>query len=107
VHNLVLGEGNWGYSLVILALFVLVCAVAVRGGEIIFLRFPVTCFVPIAFLLVYFRGFPYRIGVGDSLNRISTHIVPLAVLFVIAAASSLRWNSPDSDRRIERTRRIA
>ena len=32
-HNLLLGDGRWGYSLVIFALFVLLCAVSVRGGE--------------------------------------------------------------------------
>jgi hypothetical protein len=106
-HNLLLGEGKWGYSVVILALFVLLGAVAVRGGELIFLRFPVTSFVAMAFLLVYLRGEPYRIGVGDSLNRMWIHIVPLAVLFVIAAASSLRWNYPESDRKIDRTGRLA
>ena len=106
-HNLLLGDGRWGYSLVILMLFVLFCAVAVRGGELIFLRFPVTSFVPLAFLLMYLRGHPYRIGVGDSLNRMWVHIVPLAILFVVAAASSPRWGYRESDSKVESTRRFA
>jgi hypothetical protein len=103
-HNLLLGEGKWGYSLVILGLFVLLCAAAVRGGELMFLRFPVTSFIPLAFLLVYVRGEAYRIGAGDSLNRMWIHVVPLAVLFVIAAASTLRWRYADSDRKTARRR---
>ena len=90
-QNLLYGSGGWGYSLIVLGLLVLICAVAARGSELIFLRFPVTSFVPLGFLLPYFRGGGYRIGVGDSLNRMWIHIVPLAVLFVVAAASSDCW----------------
>jgi hypothetical protein len=103
-HNLLLNEGKWGYSLVILGLFVLFCAAAVRGGELMFLRFPVTSFIPLAFLFAYVRGEPYRIGAGDSLNRMWIHVVPLAVLFVIAAASTLRWRHAESERKPARTR---
>ena len=106
-HNLLLGDGRWGDSLVIFMLFVLFCAGAVRGGELIFLRFPVTSFVPLAFLLMYLLGHPYRIGVGDSLNRMWVHIVPLAILFVVAAASSPRWGYRESDSKVESTRRFA
>ena len=66
----------------------------------IFLRFPVTSFVPVALLLVYFRGNPYRIGVGNLLNRMWVHIVPLAILFVVAAASSRRWGYPESESKV-------
>lgn len=92
-HNLLYGAGGWGYSLITLALLVVICSVAARGSELIFLRFPVTSFIPSGFLLAYLRDGPYRIGVGDSLNRIWIHIVPLAVLFVIAAMNSDRWRA--------------
>lgn len=89
--NLLYGAGGWGYSLIILAILVLICAVAARASELAFLRFPVTSFVPLCFLLAYMRDGAYRIGPGDSLNRMWVHLVPLAVLFVVAALSSDRW----------------
>jgi hypothetical protein len=90
-HNLLYGAGGWGYSLIILALLILVCAVAARASELAFLRFPVTSFVPLCFLLAYMREGAYRIGPGDALNRMWIHIVPLAVLLVVAAVSSDQW----------------
>ena len=93
IQNGLYGTGRWGYSLVILALLVLICAVAVRGGELIFLRFPVIGFVPLEFLLAYFREIPYRASPADSLNRMWIHIGPLAILFVVAVLNLSQWRS--------------
>jgi hypothetical protein len=90
-QNLFYGAGGWGYSLIVIGVLVLVCAVAVRERQLIFLRFPVTSFIPLGFLLAYLREEAYRVGYGDSLNRMWIHILPLAVLFVVAALNSDRW----------------
>ncbi len=59
----------------------------------IFLRFPLTTFLPLAFLLAYLRALPYRVGVADSLSRMFIQVVPLAILFVASAAASKGWAS--------------
>jgi hypothetical protein len=98
-QNLFHGAGGWGYSLIIIGVLVFVCAFAVRERQLIFLRFPVTSFIPLGFLLAYLRDEAYRVGYGDSLNRMWIHILPLAVLFLVAALNSdrWRWTKPTGD----------
>lgn len=91
VQNVLVGAGSWGNSLIILAALVGGLAILARATELVFLRFPVTAFIPLAFLLAYFREESYRVGNGDSLNRMWVHILPLAILFVIAAVGSEGW----------------
>jgi hypothetical protein len=86
-RNLVGGEGRWGLSLVLLGCMAVAALLMFRPPHQIFLRFPLTTFVPLALLLAYLRGGPYRSGYGDSLNRMWMHVVPLAVLYVIVAAA--------------------
>jgi hypothetical protein len=93
-QNLLYGAGGWGFSLLILAVLVLVGVVVARGEAIHFLRFPVTSFVPLGFLLAYLRDLPFRVGAGDSLNRLWIHIVPLAMLFVVAAFGTINGKVP-------------
>jgi hypothetical protein len=89
-RNILGGEGLWGLSLFILGLFVL-AALVVRSPRREMLRFPLTTFVPLSFLLAYLREGAYHAGYGDSLNRMWMHVLPLAVLFVVlSAASALR-----------------
>lgn len=87
----VLMAGGWGSSLLILAALVGGVLVLTAGPGRIALRFPLTMFIPFSLLLAYLRGSPYRIGLGDSLNRSFLHIVPLALLFVASSAASTRW----------------
>lgn len=95
--NLFLGEGRWGLSVAILTAFVLGCLVLSRVPHLSYLRFPVTAFVPLGFLLAYLRDIPYRVGFGDSLSRMFMHVVPLAVLYVTAAmAAAVAARSPDA-----------
>lgn len=93
-HNLVHGAGQWGLTLVALAVLVagalLLAARQDRVRELAYLRFPVTTFLPLGLLLAYLRDTPYRIGYGDSLSRMFMHVVPLAVLLVITAALAHR-----------------
>jgi hypothetical protein len=84
----VLYAGRWGLSVLILILLVLGVLLLSRVPHLTYLRFPVTTFVPLGFLLAYLRDIPYRIGFGDSLSRMFMHVVPLAVLYVIAAMAA-------------------
>lgn len=95
VENVVYNAGSWGCSLIVLGVIFLGIIVLTNYSDRIFLRFPVTTFIPFSFLLAYLRDNPYRVGNGDSLNRMFIHIVPLAILFIITAAGSERWGLPD------------
>jgi hypothetical protein len=94
-QNLVLGAGKWGTFPVVLAALVVVAIIVVRSPQLSYLRFPVTVFLPLAFVEAYLRDEAYRVGYGDSLSRMFMHIVPLAVLYIMAAYASAdvssRW----------------
>lgn len=96
VENVVLNAGSWGVSLVVLGMIILGVLALTNAPDRIFLRFPVTSFVPLSLLLAYFRDAAYRVGNGDSLNRMLLHILPLAILFIVSAAGSERWGIPGS-----------
>jgi hypothetical protein len=83
----------WGVSLVVLGLLVLAAMLVTGTGRFAGpLRFPVTTFPPVAFLLAYLReGGAFRIGQGDSFNRMLIEVVPLAVLFVVVAFAGADW----------------
>jgi hypothetical protein len=90
------GEGLWGSSLLLLGAAAAVTLGLRRWPGRSFVAFPLVTFVPLAFVLAVARGSPYRVGDGDSLNRMWVHVLLLAVLgLVLAAASSWpRWPSP-------------
>jgi len=94
IENVVYNAGAWGYSLMVLAFLVVVVIALTDIPDRIFLRFPLTTFIPFSFLLAFLRGSPYRIGDGDSLNRSWIHIIPLAILFIVSAAATERWGLP-------------
>lgn len=81
-QNLGAGAGAWGTSLLSLGVLVAFSLLLAHGSSLHSLRFPVTMFLPIMLLLAYLRGGSYRVGPGDSLNRMLIQVVPLAVLFV-------------------------
>lgn len=89
--NAFLGAGGWGASLAVLGILGLVVLVLPSAPDRVFLRFPLTTFIPLAFLLAYLREGAYRVNAVDSLNRMLIHIVPLAILFVVSAAASSAW----------------
>jgi hypothetical protein len=94
VQNVVLDEGGWGVSLLMLAAMVVLVAVPTRGSDRAQLRFPLTAFIPFALLLTYVRaegGLPYRVGRGDSFNRMLLHLVPLAIFYVATASTAVAW----------------
>jgi hypothetical protein len=98
VENVVLdgGAGRWGATLVVLAgLVVIAIGFAWRGRETS-LRFAVTTFLPVALLLAYLRDEgAYRVGQYDSLNRMFMQVVPVAVLFVVAAFATVSTRELD------------
>jgi hypothetical protein len=99
VRNLALGDGSWGLSAVLIAGIVAVLIVLVTFVGDRQLSFVLTSFVPLALLLGFLRGGVYRVGDGDSLNRMVISFVPVAVLFIVAAVAEgalRRWRTrPD------------
>lgn len=94
-ENVVAGEGAWGSSLVVLTLLVFFVILFNRDRSLAYLRFPVTAFVPTFFLIAYLQDSAYRVGHGDSLNRMLVQVVPLAVLYLLAALRSEQWQLDD------------
>lgn len=84
VNNLVLGAGSWGGSLILVSVIIISLLVSKKTSGLIALRFPITTFVPLMFLVRFIIGSGYRIGNGDSLNRAVIHIVPILVLYLTA-----------------------
>lgn len=95
IENIIFGAGSWGLSLIIIALFTCGVLLFTDAPDRLFLRFPLTTFIPVAFLLAYFREGAYRVGDGDSLNRSLIHIVPLAILLIVSAVESEYWVLPE------------
>ncbi len=91
IDNIVFGWGLWGYSLILLVLLFICCLLLTRVENRIFLRYPVTIFIPFGILMAFMREQAYRLGFGDSLNRMFFHMVPLAILFITASALTTRW----------------
>jgi len=94
--NVFRGAGGWGLSIVALAAALLVVC-ALRSFRVPYqaaLRFPLTTFVPLVFLLAYLRGGAYRPGDSDSLNRMVMHVVPLAVLLLFLLLTNGDLPSP-------------
>ncbi|MBH0110947.1 hypothetical protein I6E81_12290 [Salinibacterium sp. NG22] len=89
-QNVVMGAGSWGVSLILLAVLLVVASfIAVPNS--VNLRFPLTSFVPLGFLLAYLRDAAYRVGDGDSLNRMWIQLVPVALFYVLIALGVGQW----------------
>lgn len=88
--NVVEGAGSWGLSLLFIgALLVLASFIAVPHS--VHLRFPLTSFIPLGFLLAYLRDAAYRVGDGDSLNRMWIQLIPVALFYVLIALGIGEW----------------
>lgn len=83
----VTGEGLWGGSLLVLAALLVLALALRRVPAEPALVFPLVTFVPLALLLAILRGHAYRIGPGDSLNRMLVHLVPVVILVIALSAA--------------------
>ena len=92
-ENQIGGAGSWGLSLVALGVLGLVALLVGGDRALIQLRYPLTAFVPVFLLLAYLREGAYRVGNGDSLNRMLMQVVPLLILYVASAAFADRGAS--------------
>jgi hypothetical protein len=89
IENVIMGKGLWGYSVIVLGLLFTGVLILTKAPERIFLRFPVTVFLPVGMLLAFLRGNPYRVSPIDSFNRMFLHIVPIAILFISSSLNSV------------------
>ena len=98
IKNLLFGEGAWGLSFMLTALAVILVLIFRKFPDQIFLRLSMTTFVPIGFILAFLRDAAYRVGHGDSLNRMLLQILPLMILFIMVALASGEKNYlPNND----------
>ncbi len=86
-----LGPGKWALTIMAVLGMVVAIVAALQVSESVALRFPVTTFLPLVFVIAYLRDGAYRVGMYDSLNRMWMQVLPLAVLFVMVALSSGEW----------------
>ncbi|WP_341953813.1 hypothetical protein [Salinibacterium sp. TMP30] len=94
-ENVFLGAGSWGLSLIfIVALLVIASFIATPNR--VNLRFPLTSFIPLGFLLAYLRDAAYRVGDGDSLNRMWIQLIPVALFYVLIALGVGQWRRRSS-----------
>ena len=100
-ENQIGGAGSWGLSLIALGVLGFLALVVGRSPALVYLRFPLTAFLPVFFLLAYLRDGAYRVGNGDSLNRMLMQIVPALILYVAAAAIPKGVDEPTQRERTE------
>jgi len=84
--NAVLGSTSWGLSFVILIVIVILILILIKlPKKMSLLRFPVTTFLPLMFIFPFVGRGPYRVGHGDSLDRMLIQIVPLTIIFIVVS----------------------
>jgi hypothetical protein len=84
----VTSDGLWGVSFWMLAGLIVAVLWTRQVPEQRVWVFPLATFLPLSLVLGFVRGGGYRIGSGDSLNRMLVHVLPLAVVTVGLAAGS-------------------
>jgi hypothetical protein len=80
------GEGLWGVSWIVLGLLVAGAVFSEGFENDRFFVIPIAGFGVMFWLLVYLREGTYRVGAGDSGNRILAHVFLVAVAYVAIAA---------------------
>ena len=97
IQNVVFSKGSWGLGLLLIVGLFFLCLVFLKVPNRIALRFPVTTFLPLAYVAAYLRDGVYRVGDGDSLNRMLVQVLPLITLTLVASASgtwrTMPWTS--------------
>ena len=87
-ENVLTHIGGWGSFLLLFGVGGLLALILLRREALLAIRFPLTGFIPLVILLAYLREGAYRVGPGDSLNRMWIHVLPLAILFVAISAAN-------------------
>jgi hypothetical protein len=93
VQNLA-GEGMWGISWIVLGLLTAGALFSNGFEHDRFFVIPIAGFAVMFWLLTYLREGPYRVGAGDSGNRILAHIFLVTVTYVALAAASRTRSGP-------------
>ena len=89
IENAVTFDGYWGVGLLSLAAVTLLAALLLRDRDRVLIGLPIIAFLPHAFLIAYLRDAAYRVGGGDSLNRMLIQVVPLMVMFVVVSLQAV------------------
>jgi hypothetical protein len=79
-------SGGWGITWLV---FVFLLVILLPGPRVPWeglFFFGISSFIAMLLALVYFRN-PFRLGWGDSANRMLTHILPVIVLYVLMKAA--------------------
>lgn len=98
------GEGMWAVSWIVLGLLVAGALFSEGFENDRFFIIPIAGFGVMFWLLIYLREGSYRVGAGDSGNRILAHVFLVTVAYVAIAAGSMNRpagtdEEPLSDRR--------
>ena len=78
--------GRWGITWFVFSLFLILSVTGPRVAEEEIFLYGISGFFLLLVAIVYFRN-PYRIGWYDSANRMSTHVLPIVILYVLMKAS--------------------
>jgi hypothetical protein len=85
--NLVDGTGEWTVGILAIGASVVVAALLTQERSHWIGRYVVTSFLPLMLALRVAEGSAYRIGWVDSLNRSIIHVLPVAILVLLLAAT--------------------
>ena len=92
-ENVVLGKGLWGKSLVVLTGGLVVGLCLFRSDVATLPLFPYLAILPVGMWLAIARDGGFRVGPGDSFNRMLIHVLPLGVLALAALLGGTpRWS---------------
>lgn len=93
VANSLSSEGYWGIGLLSLASVTVFAWILLRDSDRLHFSMPILAFLPQTFVIAYLRDAAYRVGGGDSLNRMLIQVVPLMVAFVVVSllGASTTW----------------
>lgn len=86
--------GRWGWTWHVAGALFLVGLIRPRFAHCDFMLLGILAFLLTVYILVFLRP-PYRLGWGDSANRILTHILPIIFLYDALRISS-RETTPES-----------
>lgn len=99
-ENVVVGGGGWGPVFTVTVLLGAILVALTASKHRVHVRFAVTTFVPLVYILAYLRDAAYRVAEADSLNRMIVQVLPLAIAAVVVTVGARwRWNREASTAR--------